>query len=88
MFSVSSYHYRCRVAPRVGAWIETLEGLGNSSVSSVAPRVGAWIETFAPPLDVLSNSVAPRVGAWIETKNDLFLNCNAKLSRTPCGCVD
>ena len=36
-----------RVAPRVGAWIETTtEGVSFFS-RSVAPRVGAWIETVA-----------------------------------------
>ena len=33
------------VAPRVGAWIETLKSLNNFVQSRVAPRVGAWIET-------------------------------------------
>ena len=33
------------VAPRVGAWIETLEELSDAETLIVAPRVGAWIET-------------------------------------------
>ena len=33
------------VAPRVGAWIETITLLMKSRVCLVAPRVGAWIET-------------------------------------------
>ena len=33
------------VAPRVGAWIETLFEFQNAFVQVVAPRVGAWIET-------------------------------------------
>ena len=34
------------VAPRVGAWIETLSGeLYRDNWIGVAPRVGAWIET-------------------------------------------
>ena len=33
------------VAPRVGAWIETVTMPVNSATPSVAPRVGAWIET-------------------------------------------
>ncbi len=44
-------HEAWQVAPRVGAWIETLPMLYSLSVYSVAPRVGAWIETrslFAP----------------------------------------
>ncbi len=33
------------VAPRVGAWIETLRNKEESEKQQVAPRVGAWIET-------------------------------------------
>ena len=37
----------CRVAPYVGAWIETLI-INNLKISTnVAPYVGAWIETRA-----------------------------------------
>ena len=38
-------YYRHRVAPRVGAWIETKRTTPISTVKAVAPRVGAWIET-------------------------------------------
>ena len=34
------------VAPRVGAWIETLFVTLTYRNSDVAPRVGAWIETL------------------------------------------
>ena len=34
-----------KVAPRVGAWIETCYRLAEKFNVSVAPRVGAWIET-------------------------------------------
>ena len=33
------------VAPRVGAWIETLRQKRSLALAGVAPRVGAWIET-------------------------------------------
>ena len=33
------------VAPRVGAWIETINGFFYHTMLAVAPRVGAWIET-------------------------------------------
>ena len=57
------------VAPRVGAWIETLIDLMPTHVSPpVAPRVGAWIETFTSSLVQPMECVAPRVGAWIETR--------------------
>ena len=39
------------VAPRVGAWIETVRPNFDFIKESVAPRVGAWIETVnVPPL--------------------------------------
>ena len=38
---------RGRVAPYVGAWIETIGFKSSNSHSSVAPYVGAWIETVA-----------------------------------------
>ena len=34
------------VAPRVGAWIETVKCIARNSFIQVAPRVGAWIETI------------------------------------------
>ena len=55
-------YYRHRVAPRVGAWIETSSTKRSATPRRVAPRVGAWIET-TPRCPF----VAPRVGAWIET---------------------
>ena len=36
-----------QVAPRVGAWIETIPALGFAKNTAVAPRVGAWIETHS-----------------------------------------
>jgi len=38
-------HAERGVAPRTGAWIETLPGLGMRMPGRVAPRTGAWIET-------------------------------------------
>ena len=38
---------RGEVAPRVGAWIETLDHNNMQYVYIVAPRVGAWIETLS-----------------------------------------
>ena len=58
---------RGRVAPRVGAWIETPHYPGWSLSHGVAPRVGAWIETGKATRQKYSSDVAPRVGAWIET---------------------
>ena len=36
----------CKVAPYVGAWIETVTQYYNNQLMSVAPYVGAWIETY------------------------------------------
>ena len=55
------------VAPRVGAWIETLHLCGSMAAYPVAPRVGAWIETYNIIIMCTISNVAPRVGAWIET---------------------
>ena len=35
-----------KVAPRVGAWIETVLHGYRRAERAVAPRVGAWIETY------------------------------------------
>ena len=43
-----SLHGVC-VAPRVGAWIETVCQLEKRLLYIVAPRVGAWIETPTVP---------------------------------------
>ena len=55
------------VAPRVGAWIETVCQSSPASSRKVAPRVGAWIETIHTIAQLQRLVVAPRVGAWIET---------------------
>ena len=43
-----SLNHSYRVAPRVGAWIETYAKHVALGLDFVAPRVGAWIET--PPV--------------------------------------
>ena len=56
-----------RVAPYVGAWIETFVKFKKISKYEVAPYVGAWIETLLHPIAHRLPWVAPYVGAWIET---------------------
>ena len=56
-----------RVAPRAGAWIETLCCGPRLGRRCVAPRAGAWIETPLMPVVGTESQVAPRAGAWIET---------------------
>ena len=48
-FYPSFYHRR--VAPYVGAWIETLPELAFAVNAQVAPYVGAWIETIEDNID-------------------------------------
>ena len=57
-----------KVAPRVGAWIETGYDGRSGKTKNVAPRVGAWIETRNAVSALQITNVAPRVGAWIETR--------------------
>ena len=61
------YTAQFRVAPRVGAWIETDNPTLPALGFNVAPRVGAWIETILCYKIFKKIKVAPRVGAWIET---------------------
>ena len=56
-----------RVAPYVGAWIETIYLYRLDNLCTVAPYVGAWIETHIINSLTSDNHVAPYVGAWIET---------------------
>ena len=63
-----------RVAPLVGAWIETDEEYEKRKRENVAPLVGAWIETLYEQILSPQTIVAPLVGAWIETllSGDLY----------------
>ena len=62
-----SYVHQHKVAPYVGAWIETIVLCINDPTSRVAPYVGAWIETLDDETRMNLVKVAPYVGAWIET---------------------
>ena len=42
---VTEHNALIAVAPRAGAWIETISLSLPTSLSLVAPRAGAWIET-------------------------------------------
>ena len=53
--SASWYVDEERVAPLVGAWIETIENANRKHKSEVAPLVGAWIETDYIKLIYLQN---------------------------------
>ena len=51
-----------RVAPRVGACIETEDGGGDLRWDEVAPRVGACIETRRAPLRLPQSAGCPPRG--------------------------
>ena len=76
-----------RVAPLVGAWIETPYVGVHSRTHRVAPLVGAWIETSAIGYNLNPSDVAPLVGAWIETSCHVRMILSRQ-SRTSCRCVD
>ena len=75
------------VAPRAGAWIETLRRRKRFIVCVVAPRAGAWIETSFSHPPARSPCVAPRAGAWIETLTGCVLLVRL-IGRPPRGGVD
>ena len=76
-----------RVAPRTGAWIETVHLTYFARERLVAPRTGAWIETDNCTVTPKCKRVAPRTGAWIETL-DCRMPCRKACSRPPHGGVD
>ena len=56
------------VAPRAGAWVETLCPADQNQLMVVAPRAGAWVETLIEYPKHSTAAVAPRAGAWVETE--------------------
>ena len=62
-----------KVAPHVGAWIETRHPALAITIIAVAPHVGAWIETCRSVPSISLSPVAPHVGAWIETLADFCI---------------
>ena len=52
-----------KVAPRVGAWIETTGHGGVRLGDEVAPRVGAWIETIMRLLEEVNTTKSHPV--WV-----------------------
>ena len=84
------YLSTANVAPRAGAWIETVEFIRElAETEGVAPRAGAWIETGRPPShSALQEDVAPRAGAWIESTGMFCVARQYSNGRSPCGSVD
>ena len=75
------------VAPRVGAWIETLTRPLTRAAPNVAPRVGAWIETIGLRPGRLETYGRPSRGAWIETIPTIRISCTIE-GRPSRGGVD
>ena len=60
-------YYRHRVAPRVGAWIETVAECRQGCVPPSLPVWERGLKLDKEYIIAAANHVAPRVGAWIET---------------------
>ena len=75
------------VAPRVGAWIETVLLGQHEATEYVAPRVGAWIETADASHAAAGLSSHP---VWVRGLKQYSTDFAEQPSfrRTPCGCVD
>ena len=79
--------FRWKVAPRVGAWIETHSNPRSRGFPPVAPRVGAWIETKSnAPTNTVTRESHP---VWVRgLKLACLIVMRQNNRRTPCGCVD
>jgi len=76
------------VAPRRGAWIETLEEAQQMAREAGSHPAGVrGLKQLSSPKAMRPASVAPRRGAWIETVID-SIRLDPHISRTPQGCVD
>ena len=66
-------YFGSRVAPRVGAWIETVK---LAAVNGYATSRPAWARGLKQIQQGESafEAVAPRVGAWIETTKRIFMS--------------
>ena len=76
-----------RVAPRVGAWIETEQQVFRQIQGMSHPVWVRGLKHLLPEGISFGLRVAPRVGAWIETPCSNRLEHDLR-RRTPCGCVD
>ena len=78
---------KIKVAPYVGAWIETSK---NKVTVIIQPSHPTWVRGLKHVRGCehqTNGCVAPYVGAWIETGTNVGLPCGL-LSRTLRGCVD
>ena len=75
------------VAPRVGAWIETIFFLLPATKNESRPAWARGLKHTLDAFNVRTHDVAPRVGAWIETATALSV-VTSPMSRAPRGRVD
>ncbi len=78
--AIASSPNASKVAPYVGAWIETKSKKVMLSATAVAPYVGAWIETRNWDKPEIGAGVAPYVGAWIETWSSRAARCTTSVA--------
>ena len=74
------------VAPRAGAWIETVENQSIIDINGVAPRAGAWIETTELAAHYLASSSRPVRARGL--KPETLVTEKPRKRRAPCGRVD
>ena len=75
-----------KVAPYVGAWIETQKKRRIQRIQKSHPMWVRGLKLKNPLRNDENHGVAPYVGAWIETCHAHITN--TKQCRTLCGCVD
>ena len=79
-------HLFSKVAPYVGAWIETVHSDHVHQIQRVAPYVGAWIETRRKRLIEFQKQSHP---TWVRGLKHIEALDNIHcLCRTLRGCVD
>ena len=75
-----------RVAPHVGAWIETVANTAGMPAPAVAPHVGAWIETRYKQSALQSIESRPTWARGLKLKTRI--NYAKRVRRAPRGRVD
>ena len=75
------------VAPRAGAWIETLPFADVMSLRRSRPARARGLKLWCCGQRGITMSVAPRAGAWIETGIEMAVRTGRR-GRAPRGRVD
>jgi len=74
------------VAPRAGAWIETVRITNSFNGFKVAPRAGAWIETTTSSMSLIAGTSRPARARGLKLLKKS--KCVYVCSRAPRGRVD